>query len=225
MGLLTNTKNTDIEEDVFHYPTSKKLLLIFTRNPELGKCKTRLAASIGDENALEIYKILLSHTAKITKLVSADKYVYYSDAIWENDIWENTIYHKRLQRGNNLGERMARAFHEGFLHGYEKIIIIGSDLFDITEEDLELAFLKLNEHDFVIGPAQDGGYYLLGMRKMKPSLFENKSWGTSHVLEKTIQDLEAENWTKLPVKNDIDVVQDLKDIPIFQPFLKNIKHA
>ena len=78
MGLVTTNKNTDNAEDVFHFPTSKNLLLIFTRNPELGKCKTRLAATIGDENALALYQFLLKHTAEITRHVTADKYVYYS---------------------------------------------------------------------------------------------------------------------------------------------------
>src|SRR5690606_38766135 len=70
----------------FHFPTSKKALIIFTRNPELGKCKTRLAKSIGDEAALTIYKYLLQHTAIITAPVSADKFVFYSENILENDI-------------------------------------------------------------------------------------------------------------------------------------------
>ncbi|MCB0456454.1 MAG: TIGR04282 family arsenosugar biosynthesis glycosyltransferase [Flavobacteriaceae bacterium] len=225
MGLLTTNKNTNHAEDVFHFPTSKSLLLIFTRNPELGKCKTRLAASIGNENALEIFKFLVSHTAKIALPVVADKYVYYADAIWENDLWDANIFHKRLQIGNDLGERMKGAFLQGFNDGYEKIIVIGSDLIDITTEAIETAFTTMQTHDFVIGPAQDGGYYLLGMKKMKAQLFENKAWGTDTVLEATLQDLKDEKYIKLPVKNDVDLYEDIKDNEVFQPFLKNIKHA
>ncbi|MEZ4779726.1 MAG: TIGR04282 family arsenosugar biosynthesis glycosyltransferase [Flavobacteriaceae bacterium] len=225
MGLFTTNKNNDNAEDIFHFPTSKSLLLIFTRNPELGKCKTRLAASIGNENALEIFKFLVSHTAKITESVVADKYVYYADEIWENDLWNASVFHKRLQKGTDLGERMKEAFLQGFKDGYEKIIVIGSDLFDITTEAIETAFTALQTHDFVIGPAQDGGYYLLGMKKIKPQLFENKAWGTSTVLETTLQDLKDEKWIQLPVKNDVDLYEDIKDNEVFQPFLKNIKHA
>jgi rSAM/selenodomain-associated transferase 1 len=225
MGLVTTNKNTDYAEDVFHFPTSKNLLLIFTRNPELGKCKTRLAAAIGNENALELYKFLLHHTAKVTRNVTADKCVYYSEEIWENDHWDNAIYHKRTQKGNDLGERMANAFVQGFKDGYEKIIIIGSDMFDLSQEEIDKAFLALNSNDFVIGPAEDGGYYLLGMKKMFPQLFQNKAWGTASVLEATLKDLEEENFGVLSLKNDVDIYEDIKDIEVFGPFLKQNTHG
>ena len=225
MGLVTTNKNTDNAEDVFHFPTSKNLLLIFTRNPELGKCKTRLATTIGDENALALYQFLLKHTAEITRHVTADKYVYYSEEIWENDHWDNAIYYKRTQKGNDLGERMASAFVQGFKDGYEKIIIIGSDMFDITQEEIDKAFLVLNSNDFVIGPAEDGGYYLLGMRKMHPHLFQHKAWGTASVLEETLKNLEKEKFGLLSQKNDIDIYEDIKNIEAFQPFLKQNTHG
>ncbi|MEZ4859087.1 MAG: TIGR04282 family arsenosugar biosynthesis glycosyltransferase [Flavobacteriaceae bacterium] len=222
MGLFTTNKNTDNAEDVFHFPTSKKLLLIFTRNPELGKCKTRLAAKIGNEAALEIYVFLLKHTAKITQKVISDKYVYYSEEIKDNAIWNDPAFHKRLQKGNDLGERMAAAFEQGFKDGYEKIIIIGSDMYDLTTEELDRAFEALNENDFVIGPATDGGYYLLGMKKRKPQLFQDKLWGTSTVLQSTLTQLASEKWVLLSEKNDIDVFEDIKNIEIFQPFIKKV---
>ena len=108
---------------------SKNLLLIFTRNPELGKCKTRLAKTIGDEKALEIYKFLLNHTVTITKALKVVKQVYYSETIWENDIWDNEIYQKKIQNGSDLGIRMKNAFKNGFDDGFEKIIVIGSDMY------------------------------------------------------------------------------------------------
>lgn len=225
MGLVTTNKNTDHAEDVFHFPTSKNLLLIFTRNPELGKCKTRLAATIGDENALALYTFLLQHTAEITRKVTADKYVYYSEAIWEKDHWDNTIYHKRTQKGKDLGERMANAFKQGFKDGYEKIIIIGSDMYDITQEEIDNAFLVLHTHDFVIGPAEDGGYYLLGMKKIHSQLFQNKEWGTPSVLKATLKDLVEEKSGLLALKNDIDTYEDIKNIEAFQPFLKQNTHG
>lgn len=202
---------------------TKNLLLIFTRNPELGKCKTRLAAKVGDQNALDIYKFLLAHTVKITKQLNVEKQVHYSVAVRENDIWNNAIFAKKLQKGGDLGERMLNAFAKGFADGFQNIIIIGSDMYDMTQSDLENAFTQLENHDFVIGPAVDGGYYLLGMRKPNTSIFKNKNWGTETVLEDTLIDLKNEKVKLLEAKNDVDYYDDIKDIEAFQPFLKNIK--
>ncbi|WP_431125406.1 TIGR04282 family arsenosugar biosynthesis glycosyltransferase [Flagellimonas flava] len=202
---------------------SKHLLLIFTRNPELGKCKTRLAAKVGDQAALDIYKFLLSHTVNITSELDVTKWVFYSNEIWEADIWANGTYQKKLQNGADLGQRMLTAFQEGFESDYEKIIIIGSDMYDLSQADLELAFFQLNQHDYVVGPAEDGGYYLLGMTVLKKELFQDKQWGTETVLEDTLKHLKQEKVSMLPVKNDVDHYEDIKDIKAFQPFLKHMK--
>ncbi|WP_425234620.1 TIGR04282 family arsenosugar biosynthesis glycosyltransferase [Ulvibacterium sp.] len=199
---------------------SRNLLLIFTRNPVLGKCKTRLAATIGDPAALEVYKFLLGHTANITHGLNVHKKVYYSESIWKNDVWDEKVYEKKVQQGNNLGERMAQAFSKGFNQGFEKIIIIGSDMLDLSPSDLENAFSALDENNFVIGPAEDGGYYLLGMKIFKPQLFQNKDWGKDTVLADSMADLQTEKISVLTTKNDIDVYEDIKDIDAFQPFLK-----
>ena len=202
---------------------SKNLLLIFTRNPELGKCKTRLAAKVGDQNALDIYKFLLTHTVKITEDLNVKKQVHYSVAIRENDNWNNSIFDKKLQQGNDLGERMHNAFTQGFSDGFKNIIIIGSDMYDICQTALENAFAQLEKHDFVLGPASDGGYYLLGMRKPNTMVFHNKEWGTNTVLEQTLIDLKNEKIKLLEAKNDVDYYEDIKDIEAFQPFIKNIE--
>ncbi|WP_010518223.1 TIGR04282 family arsenosugar biosynthesis glycosyltransferase [Croceivirga radicis] len=202
---------------------STNLLLIFTRNPELGKCKTRLAATVGDQAALDIYNFLLQHTAKVTSQLSCDKAVYYSEEIWQDDVWDANTYEKKLQEGSDLGEKMINAFKEGFAAGYKNIIVIGSDLYDIHPEDLNHAFEQLGEHDFVVGPAEDGGYYLLGMNKLLPSLFSNKEWGTDSVLQNTLQDLQKETYFLLEEKNDVDYFEDIKDIPAFEPFIKHVK--
>ncbi len=201
---------------------SKNLLLIFTRNPELGKGKTRLAATVGNETALEIYKFLLSHTVEITKKLNITKQVYYSENIWNNDIWDNNFYQKKIQKGTDLGERMMNAFKDGFNTGFEKIIIIGSDMHDLNQEDLENAFSALNTNDFVIGPAEDGGYYLLGMKNLEASVFNDKKWGTETVLKATLSNLDNKKIKILEERNDVDVYEDIKDIDAFQPFLKKI---
>ncbi|TCK67427.1 hypothetical protein DFQ05_1203 [Winogradskyella wandonensis] len=190
-------------------------LIIFTRNPELGKCKTRLAKSVGDEEALKIYKHLLQHTADVTKTVNAERFVFYSENIHQNDIWDNAFFNKQLQEGNDLGERMQNAFETLFLKDFKKIIIVGSDLLDLDTTIIETAFEKLDKNDAVIGPAADGGYYLLGMRSLNKNVFKNKDWGTETVLEQTKKDFFSDSLYVLETLNDIDYLEDLKPYKAF----------
>ncbi|MDD7913631.1 TIGR04282 family arsenosugar biosynthesis glycosyltransferase [Polaribacter ponticola] len=192
---------------------NKRLLLIFTRNPELGKAKTRLAKTVGDETALEIYKFLLQKTKDVSSKVNADKAVYYSVKVRDNDIWNAKIYQKHQQVGENLGIRMLNAFKNGFTSGYEKVMIIGSDLYDLSSENIENAFLQLDNNDVVLGPAEDGGYYLLGMNTLQENVFRNKNWGTETVRKDTLSDLKDKKVKLLEFKNDIDVYEDIIDIP------------
>ncbi len=197
----------------------ENLILIFTRNPELGKVKTRLAQGIGDKNALEIYKFLLNHTNSVIKEIEVSKRVLYSEEINQEDIWDNTIYQKKIQFGNDLGARMRNAFADGFEENYKKIVIIGTDLFDLEVSDIENAFEKLDTHDVVIGPAADGGYYLLGLKSIPNGIFVHKKWGTNSVLSDTLADLENFNICLLKSKNDIDTFEDIKTIPEFQKYI------
>ncbi len=223
MGIINPFKKEADKKTVhFQLASTRNLLLIFTRNPELGKGKRRLAATIGDEAALNIYRFLLQHTVSVTENLAFDKRVYYSEKIGNNDIWKEDFYTKKLQQGQDLGIRMANAFLEGFADGFEKICIIGSDLYDLEQTDIENAFLALNDHDFVVGPAADGGYYLLGMKIWKPSLFEKKTWGTDTVLAATLTDLKKEKVHLLPTKNDVDTYEDIKDVAAFHPFIKHL---
>ena len=105
----------------------KNLLLLFVRNPELGKVKTRLAASVGADKALEIYLQLLQHTRQVTQELPVQKLVYYSDAVDNNDLWPNEQYQKRVQPLGDLGEKMAGAFAAAFAEGFKSVVIIGSD--------------------------------------------------------------------------------------------------
>lgn len=198
---------------------SKNLLLIFTRNPELGKVKTRLAKTIGAEKALAIYKFLLAHTKKVTEKIACDKAVYYSVKVREDDLWNGEIYQKKQQLGEDLGIRMQNAFQDAFANGYEKVLIVGSDLIDLSEEIIEKGFLQLASNDVVIGPAEDGGYYLLGMKSVHPNVFKNKKWGTSSVREETLNDLKDKKVHLLNELNDADVLDDIKEHPAFQHFL------
>ncbi len=199
--------------------SSKNSLIIFTRNPILGKVKTRLAKSVGNKIALEIYQFLLNKTKEVTLNIPADKVVFYSEEITNKDIWDATIYKKELQEGTDLGAKMSNAFKTCFKDGYEKVVLIGSDLFDLEEFHIREAFEKLEKNDAVIGPALDGGYYLLGLKKMHPTIFMNKNWGTATVRKNTMKNLEKVNVHLLPILNDVDVIEDIKHHPAFTKFL------
>ena len=192
---------------------NKNLIIVFVRTPELGKVKTRLAKSIGDVSALTIYKLLLKHTETVLHDLSFDKVVYYSEKVEENDFWEARLFEKKLQKGADLGERMQHAFETAFEKGYQKVLIIGSDLFDLKSIHITTAFEALENHDLTIGPSLDGGYYLLGMKELYPAVFKNKKWGTDSILGNTLKDLQQQNVKLLEALNDIDTFEDLQQQP------------
>ena len=193
---------------------NEKVLLIFIRNPELGKVKTRLAASVGDKNALKIYEVLLDYTKVITQDLPCRKVLYYADKITEKDNWPNEIYSKALQPEGDLGIKMQTAFAEVFQEGAEQVVLIGSDCYELTSDILNEAFERLKTKDTVIGPAADGGYYLLGFSRPNHSVFQNKNWSTSTVFLDTVNDLESHgfSWSALPVLNDVDEEKDLGEL-------------
>ena len=192
---------------------SNSLIMVFVRNPELGRVKTRLAKTIGDQAALEIYEILSKHTAKIISEIDSDKLIFYSEKIQDNDIWTVINCKKQIQTKGDLGQKMLDAFQYGFSLGYKKIIIIGSDLYSLRPKHIESAFEQLENYDVVIGPALDGGYYLLGLNSVIPEIFKQKQWSTSSVLKETLSDLKEFNVNLLEPLNDIDTYEDLKKEP------------
>lgn len=198
-----------------------QLLIIFVKNPEEGRVKTRLAKKTGNKVALNIYKELLSRTVSTTKRLEVSKTVYYSNEIPLEDLWKDSIFNKGLQQGADLGERMENAFLENFSKGFRQIVLIGSDIYDLQENDILQAFEALKQHDIVFGPAMDGGYYLLGMNSLTSEVFRNKDWGTSSVLESSLKDLENKKVFLLKKRQDIDEYEDLKNKPEFRKYLKN----
>ena len=189
----------------------KRLLLIFYRNPVIGGVKTRLAKTAGDEKALAVYLFMAAHTRRLTENLLVDKRVYYSDFIDREDAWDNHSFQKFIQAGDDLGERMLNAFREGYRDGYEAISIIGTDCLELTSSILASAFQELNQKDVVLGPAKDGGYYLLGMTRLWPEFFQGKAWSTSSVAKDTIRDCEQLelSYSLLPVLQDVDEEADL----------------
>jgi rSAM/selenodomain-associated transferase 1 len=192
---------------------SSTALVIFVRNPILGQVKTRLAKDIGDERALAIYLQLLEHTLKITRSLSFRKFIYYADEVSDYDLWSVPGYTKRMQSGTNLGERMLNSFKELFEQGFTRIVIIGSDCLQLQAENLQEAVTLLESNTAVIGPASDGGYYLLGLTKLYPELFVNKPWSTDQVLTKTIDDFNNQgiSYALLEELSDIDDITDLEE--------------
>jgi len=197
--------------------------MIFTRNLVPGKVKTRLAAEIGDQAAFEAYRFMLEQSREISRGRNADKQVWYSDRIEKKDLWDESVFEKKLQQGADLGERMSNAFSLAFKDGYDKVVIIGSDIPDLSPEDIDHAFELLNEHDAVLGPAADGGYYLLGLKRPMPELFKHKQWGSQTVLADTLADLFAHRYALLEQLNDIDYLEDLENSPAMEWFVTKIK--
>lgn len=194
---------------------NKELVIVFVKNIKLGKVKTRLAKTIGDQGAFEVYSKLVKVTELATKNMTADKRIYFSDAIvdtkWKND-------YKTVQEGKNLGERMKNAFKKGFKDGYKRIVLIGSDLPDITENHINNGLDALKNNDAVFGPAEDGGYYLIGLSKMYDIVFDNKPWSESTLLKKTLNELKENQitFTTLETLNDIDTFEDLVASKLYQ---------
>ena len=196
---------------------SKNALIILLRNPQLGCVKTRLAAKIGDEGALRVYNALLDYTRSLTCEISSSRLLFYSNFIDNTDSWDNRIFTKFLQEGNSFGARMCRAFKAAFKE-HDKAVIIGSDCIELTSDIIEDAFNKLNEFEIVIGPAKDGGYYLLGLKKIYPELSFNKEWSTSSVFDDTLEDIKklGVKYYLLPILSDIDDFEDFKNSNLFE---------
>lgn len=187
-------------------------LIIFIKNPVLGTVKTRLAESIGEAKALRVYQHLLDKTQQVTTPVNAHKLLFYSDHIDSNDQWPNKVFEKHTQQGHNLGDKMYHALKDA-LKKSTKVVIVGSDCNELTTAMIEKAFLELDNHDVVLGPAKDGGYYLLGLKQVVPGIFSNVEWSTNKVLRQTIERLDklSKNYFLLEELNDIDTLQDLNE--------------
>jgi len=194
---------------------SKDLVIVFVKNIKIGKVKTRLAKTIGNQGAFEIYSELVKVTEKATEELLVDKRIYFSDAIVDTK-WKNN--YKAVQHGIDLGERMKNAFKKGFDDGYQRIVLIGSDLPDITATHINKGLETLKENDVVFGPAEDGGYYLIGLCKMHNFVFDNKPWSKSNLLKETLNELKNKSFTfaTLETLNDIDTYQDLLASKFYQ---------
>lgn len=195
-------------------------MIVFIKNPVLGKVKTRLAATVGVERALAIYHTLMHHTMYITEHLDAEKYLFYADFVDENDIWDNNKYRKSIQyQTQDLGLKMASAFDITLQNKHKKALIIGSDCFELNNEIINEAYSKLSENEVVIGPAYDGGYYLIGFNFEKigkrceevfEKIFLDKEWSHERVCQEAKDaclDLNIK-YFQLPILTDVDEEKD-----------------
>ena len=202
----------------------KEVLLVFQKNEVLGKVKTRLAASVGEKQALEIYLHLLAKTYFALRDISVSITTYFSDFVPENPTYP--AGGRMVQVGKDLGARMKNAFSTNFDSGMEKVVLIGTDCPSIEGSHILQAFDALDQSDLVIGPARDGGYYLIGLKQRADFLFEGISWSTDLVLSQTLA-FAAEQGLQthlLPVLEDIDTLEDwdrycsqVGDMPYISP--------
>lgn len=192
----------------------KNHLLVFAKYPEAGRVKTRLALTVGTERAAELYRMMVNTVLRKTtpKNNSYQLQLCYDPPEKEAAFrrWLPDISDWLAQQGTHLGERLQHAFHNAFLQGSKTVIVIGTDCIDIDQPILEAAFESLAAYDVVVGPASDGGYYLIGMKAHTPQLFDGISWSTERVFQETIQKSKALGLSikTLPILSDIDAWPD-----------------
>ncbi len=196
-----------------------RLLVIFSKNPIAGLVKTRLAASIGSDQALRVYEQLREITERATAPASCTRAIFYSDAIPEEDLFMHGSTKAYLQDGADLGERMHRAILKGFELGFRQVVLIGTDCPGLTTFLINEAFELLEANDAVIGPARDGGFYLIGLNAPMPDLFLDRRWSTPEVLRDSLRILREKGaaWALLPALSDIDTIDDLKESDLWNP--------
>jgi len=193
---------------------NENILILFYKYPEKGKIKTRLAQSVGDQHAFEIYNCMLNDLYTTAGKTSVIKIA--ASTLPGGIPAGKPVYDTFLQEGTDLGEKMLNAFRKVFSLGYSRAILSGSDCPEITAELFDEAFDTLTDHDYVIGPASDGGYYLIGMKRevLNPSVFQDIPWSTSRVLDTTAGRLNAERYRYklLEELNDVDTLDDVETL-------------
>jgi rSAM/selenodomain-associated transferase 1 len=186
-------------------------IVIFAKAPVLGEVKTRLAKSIGDEAALALYSAFLDDTCALTQGLGARRVLAVYGAI-DHPHLQHLAKSQRLelveQGDGDLGAKMARAIGEHVARG--PVVIIGSDAPTLPRAHLHQALDALMEHDVVVGPSEDGGYWLIGARLAVPELFADMRWSTPDVLPMTLERLRGRSHALLPRWYDVDSVEDLQ---------------
>ena len=185
-------------------------LLFFVKYPEPGKVKTRLARSVGDKRAAQMYQSLVETNLRVLTPLhrrTMDCWIMFDPADKEVEIkkWLSDQYFYRAQEGKDLTERLTDAFKKSFEAGYSSVIALGSDTLKLRADIIEKAFKELENFDAVIGPAKDGGYYLIGLKKLIPEIFQGIPWSTSTVLTETLNRMRR-------LKLKYSLLQELEDL-------------
>ncbi|MGB0581786.1 MAG: TIGR04282 family arsenosugar biosynthesis glycosyltransferase [Limisphaerales bacterium] len=187
-------------------------LIIFVKAPRAGFVKTRLAATIGSETALETYETLVEIiTTQLRSIENVDLHFVPADARDEVSGWLQEGWTASPQADGDLGEKLKTAFQQAFDRGFERVIIIGSDCPYVESSDIDEAEAQLEQHDVVLGPATDGGYWLIGLSNPAPTLFENINWSTETVFAETLAHAEQARLVVARIRelSDVDTVTDL----------------
>jgi rSAM/selenodomain-associated transferase 1 len=166
--------------------------------------------------ALKVYINLLTHTRKVSEKISVNRYLFYDTQVENNDMWPTNNFIKSVQSRGDLGDRMSSAFRS-VLTMEDKAVIIGSDCPEISQDIINQAFTSLESNDVVIGPTYDGGYYLLGMKRLHKDLFTDIEWSSHSVYSDTINTIEKKqlSYKVLDKKHDLDYKEDLDKFPLF----------
>ena len=193
----------------------KSIVLLFIKAPFKGRVKSRLAAAVGEEAALELYKNFILDIIDALSTFGYPFRVCFYPPDAEEAITTWLVGHPAApQDGNDLGERMELAFKKIFSEGFTSAILIGSDIPDLTPAVFHEAFESLNENDAVIGPAADGGYYLIGFnrRSFLPRIFRGIPWSTDTVFRETMDILKESSLRVhlVPQWKDVDTLEDLQ---------------
>lgn len=192
---------------------SRDCLIIFVKYPQAGRVKTRLAKSIGEENAARLYRTLVETLLKRTRSDKFQRTIFYSPRGKEKEMrgWLGEDFIFVPQKGRGLGERLSGAFRFAFKNGAKRVIAIGSDSPTLDKKLIAEAFRKLKDTQCAIGPARDGGYYLIGLSSRIDGIFKGIPWSTESVLSRTISKLKQLNikYTLLGKSFDIDSYQDI----------------
>lgn len=189
-------------------------LVVFLKYPQPGLVKTRLGKDIGPESAALLYKELTELILRNTEAGDYQRFLFYTPQNKKSEIlkWLGGDPNLFLQKGNDLGQRLANAFKLVFSKGAKKVLVIGTDSPVIDREIIQQAFKQLDKFQCVIGPSFDGGYYLLGLGSENAKVFEGIDWSTNRVLEQTKQRLKKLEvvFTCLNEEFDIDTRADLE---------------
>lgn len=194
---------------------SDRALIVFVKHPQPGAVKTRLAAAIGPDAAAELYRTLVEHVLEATAPAAGEyeRFVFFDPegALSQMRAW---LPGTRLlaQCSGDLGARISDAFARAFGRGAERVALVGTDIPDVSRETVREALAALDAADVVIGPARDGGYYLVALRAPRPELFADIPWSTPTVVEETRARAAAEGLTarELSPLPDMDTLDDLR---------------